>query len=444
MSIVHVIKESIVFVGTSDLTGLFRGKSVPLARLQEAHFRGVGWVPTNALITCFDGIGDSPYGSLGDLFIAPDISTLVAVDYEDGSAAERFVIGDIQHLNGSAFACCSRAQLARAIERLRRLTSLELVASFEHEFQFQPVESSIMNTPSFSMKGHREAAGFGETLIAALRVAGLKPESFIKEYGADQFEVPVGASTGVRAADQAVMLRELVRATALRFDRTVSFTPLRSLEGVGNGVHVHFSLKDLTGMPVMYDSRSPYNLSDVAGSFVAGILKYLPEFLCLTAPLPISYQRLTPHRWSAAYNNLGAQDREASLRICPVTGDSDDQRASRFNVEYRAADAAASPHLVLAALIHAGAQGIEEKLAAPCVTVDDLSLLEDSVLESRGLSRLPQSLSEALACFESSDVIQAWFGKEFQQVYLALKQEELAHVNDMKPVEQCAFYGHIY
>lgn len=439
-----MISESIVFVGTSDLTGLFRGKSVPTARLQETHFQGVGWVPTNALITCFDGIGDSPYGSLGDLLIVPDNDTLVDVDFEDGATAERFVIGDVQHLDGSAFACCTRSQLSKAVNRLKSIASLEPVVSFEHEFQFHVNEPSVMQTPAFSMKGHRESADFGETLLAALRLAGLKPESFIKEYGIDQFEVPVGVAMGVNAADQAVILRELVRATAVRYNKSVSFNPLRSLDGVGNGVHVHFSLKDTSGKPVMYDSHKQNNLSDVAASFVAGILKYLPEFLCLTAPLPTSYLRLTPHRWSAAYNNLGAQDREASLRICPLSGNGEEQRASRFNIEYRAADAAASPYIVLAALIHAGTQGIEEGLPAPDVTTDDLSLLDDITLSSRGLSRLPQSLSEALTNFESSDRVQSWFGKEFHDVYLALKREELAHVNAWKPEDQCMAYGRIY
>ncbi len=417
---------------------------MPVARLQESSFKGVGWVPTNALITCFDGIGDSPYGSLGDLFIAPDTRTLVDVDFEDDTPAERFCIGDVQHLDGSAFACCTRSILTTAVHRLRSVASLQPVVSFEHEFQFDTDEKAIMQTPSFSMKGHREAADFGETLVAALRAAGLKPESFIKEYGADQFEMPIGVANGVLAADHAVILRELVRATAIRFDKVVSFNPIRSLDGVGNGVHVHFSLQDLAGEPVMYDAQQPYQLSQIGGSFVAGVLEYLPEYLSLTAPLATSYLRLTPHRWSAAYNNLGAQDREASLRICPVSGDDDEQRAGRFNIEFRAADAAASPYLVLAALLHAGTQGIEDNLPTPSVTTDDLSLLDESTLSKRGLSRLPQSLSEALQCFERSHMIHQWFGEEFKGVYLALKREELSHVEAWSPEEQCAAYGRVY
>ena len=71
----------------------------------------------------------------------------------------------------------------------------------------------------------------------------------------------------------------------------------------------------------------------------------------LTAPSAISYERLKPHRWSAAFNNLGLHDREASLRICPITTEDTESTARQFNFEFRAADAAASPYLALAGAV---------------------------------------------------------------------------------------------
>lgn len=440
----YVITEPLVFVGTSDLTGLFRGKAVPLSRIEDGAFRGVGWVPTNALITCFDTIGDSPYGSLGDLLIKPATDDLTVVDFEDGLPPERFVVGNIQTLKGEPFAACTRAQLTSALKRLHDIAGLRLVSTFEHEFQFAANDTASMLTPAFSMTGHRAAVEFGETLAAALRKAGLKPESFINEFGEDQYELPVGIATGITVADQAVIFRELVRATAKRYQRQVSFNPLRSLDGVGNGVHVHFSLIDDQDVPVMHDPQGPHGLSTVAGAFVAGVLKYLPQFLCLTAPLATSYLRLTPHRWSAAYNNLGDQDREASLRICPVSATSAEQSARQFNIEYRAADAAASPYLVLAALVHAGSQGIREKLDTPQATTEDISLLNAQALTDRGLTRLPESLEDALSLFKDSECTSQWFGAEFKSVYLALKRAELEHLSGMTPEEQCALYGRVY
>lgn len=437
-----MIGEPLVFVATSDLAGLVRGKAFAESELAARQTRGIGWVPTNALITCFDNLGDGPYGSLGDLLLVPDAETRVVVDYEDGSPAENFAIGNIVTLDGEPWECCTRGQLASALERLQSVAGLQLYSAFEHEFQLVSPQAS--DNPAFSMHGHRLQAHFSEVLFAALRKAGVEPDSFINEYGRDQYELPIGASLGIDAADAAVVFRQIVQASAKRCQQSVSFSPIRDLDGVGNGVHVHLSFKNAAGEPVMYDAGGKHGLSSVAGSFIAGVLKYLPEFLCLTAPSEISYQRLTPHRWSAAFNNLGAQDREAAMRICPVSGRMQETIARQFNVEYRAADAAASPYLVLAALIHAGVQGIEEQLPLPDATTDDLSLLDTAQLTARGIERLPQSLSEALSRFEQSDHTDAWFGETFKSVYVALKKAELAYLDGLTIEQKCAAYGRVF
>ena len=90
-----------------------------------------------------------------------------------------------------------------------------------------------------------------------------------------------GASTcrpaiGLAAVDRALLVRELVRAVAHREDLRASFTPMIAPEGFGNGVHVHFSLRDLSGAPVSYDPAAPGGVAATAGSFVAGILRHLP------------------------------------------------------------------------------------------------------------------------------------------------------------------------
>ena len=63
-------------------------------------------------------------------------------------------------------------------------------------------------------------------LLAATRSAGLEPDTFMKEYGPGQYEVTIGPARGV-IADQAAMLRELVRMVGERLGRPVTFTPIR-------------------------------------------------------------------------------------------------------------------------------------------------------------------------------------------------------------------------
>jgi glutamine synthetase len=277
-----------------------------------------------------------------------------------------------------------------------------------------------------------------------MRAAGLHPDTVMKEYGIEQFEVTMDPAPGVAAADHAVILRQLVHAVATSLGEAVTFTPLRDPAGIGNGVHIHFSFLDAAGRPATYDPNGKYRMSEVTGRFCAGILKYLVSILALTAPSLVSYGRLTPHRWSAAYNNLGLQDREASVRICPVSAMSDIDAARQFNIEVRAADAAASPYLQLAAIVHAGCQGIEEQLPAPDATEEDLSELDEATLAARGLHRLPETLPAALERFAANDTVRGWFRDPFPEVYLLHKKGEMDFLAGKSPEEIHAAYETVY
>jgi glutamine synthetase len=436
-----MIRTPLISAITSDLAGKVRGKAFPADQLAGRAVKGVGWTPTNVQITCFDRIAPSPFGALGDLVLIPDPDSGVTVDFGDGTVPERFMLGDIRTLEGAPWECCTRGILRAALARLEAL-GLRLRGAFEHEFQLADC------TPppgwAYTLAGFRAQADFCETLMAALGAAGLTPDTIMKEYGVNQYEVTIGPETGLRIADAAVILRELTYSAARRHGDRATFTPIRDPAGVGNGVHVHLSLTDRDGRPVTWDAGRPYGLSAVAGSFVAGILRHVGSLVALTAPSAISYTRLTPHRWSAAYNNLGFRDREATVRICPVSGSTPEAIARGYNVEYRAADAAASPHLTLAALVHAGAQGIEDGLPAPEATTEDLSVLAPETLAARGLARLPPDLADALDRFEADGLVRGWFPEGFAAVYLAHKRGELAAVADMSPAERYAAYATVY
>ena len=277
-------------------------------------------------------------------------------------------------------------------------TGLELKSAFEMEFQF--LDDGIDYGSGFSLTGFRQKKAFGSKYVAALRDAGVEPDSFLKEWGDQQYEVTMHPQTGVTAADDAVLMRELARATAQRTGDALTFTPIRHPDGVGNGLHIHMSFVDEAGAPATYDPDGPGGLNETAGQFVAGILHHLPAIIAFTAPSAVSYSRLTPHRWSAAYNNLGYRDREASVRICPVADLPGMDPAKQFNFEFRAADCAGSPYLQLAAVVLAGVDGIRNGLAPPPPTEEDLSLLSEADLAKRGFARLPTSLADALAELE--------------------------------------------
>lgn len=424
---------------TSDFSGLVRGKGFASVDLDRKIRNGVGWTPTNVQITCFDTIAESPYGALGDLVLRPDPDTHVSVPLP-GARGLSFLLGDIETLEGAPWECCTRGILKAALRKLREISGLELRATFEHEFML----SDGRGTRAFSLDGFTERLPFTEALFDALHAAGIHPDSVLREYGPDQMEVTLPPAPALIAADQATVLREVVRAVAAALEMRATFSPLCAPDIVGNGVHIHLSLWGGDGRPVTYDRHGPEGLSQAASAFVAGILRHMNAAVALTAPSVLSYERLVPHRWSAAFNNLGARDREAGVRICPLSAKTEEARVKQFNVEYRAADAAASPYLSLAALVVAGTMGIEAGHEAPAATEEDLSLLSEEDLSKRGLKRLPADLGAALEAFVGDAAFTGGFPERMPGIYRAHKLAEIAHASGMSPEARFEAYKATY
>jgi glutamine synthetase len=162
----------------------------------------------------------------------------VRVDFGDGSSPEHFFLGDIRNTDGSPWECCPREFLRRAVEALKQASGLHLITAFEQEFVYTGVEDRPGHASSLG--AWRRQGGFGESLIAALRAAGLMPDTFLPEYGPRQYEVTVAPAPALADADQAVITREMARAAAFRLGHRAIFSPMPVADGVGSGVHIHF------------------------------------------------------------------------------------------------------------------------------------------------------------------------------------------------------------
>jgi glutamine synthetase len=253
--------------------------------------------------------------------------------------------------------------------------------------------------------------------------------------------VLVRPAEGVTAADRAAIVREVVREVARRNGRSATFSPLPDPDGIGNGVHVHLSLLDDDGRNALYDADRPGALSDVGGAFAAGLLRHLPALLAFTAPSGISFLRLTPHHWSAGTAALGYRNRECAVRICPVAEIAGGDLSRQFNLEYRAMDSTASPHLGLAMLVRAGVAGIRDRLETPELLDRDPAELEPDELRAYGATPLPTSLDAALAAVADDELLRGWLPDELWDCYHSLKRAELAEVADCSPAEACARYA---
>lgn len=418
-------REPIIFVGTSDLSGHFRGKSFPVSDLPARLKRGVGLAPTNLFISAFGPIQSTPFGTRGEVFLIPDPETRVAVPFAD-DAGENFLLGDIVTLEGEPWSHCPRHALRRALARLHSETGLRMLAAFEQEFTYSGVPAQTVQP--YELHAYRQQGLFGETLLAALRQAGVVPDSFLAEYGAGQFEVTVAPAIGLRAADDAVITRELTRGVAHRFGARVSFAPLTELHAASNGTHIHWSFLDDEDRPVLYEAGQPWDLSSLGRHFVAGVLHHLPALCALTAPSVPSYYRLRPNRWAPVRADVGVLDRGTAIRICPAVGEDPAERARHFNLEFRVADATASPYLALAVLIQAGLEGIREQRLA----------------EPQHAAALPSSLGGALALLETSTAAAEWLGSDLVRDYVAFKRAEIAGLEPLDEKEVCRRYAEVY
>jgi glutamine synthetase len=433
-------REPILMVCTCEIAGRVRGKGFPATSRAQRLKTGVGWVPTNTMISCFGPIGDTPFGATGDLILVPDEATEVHVEFGPDHAPEHFFLGDIRETDGRPWSCCPRDFLRRALAALKDVAGLQLYSAFEQEFMYSGIEE--VPTSAYSLDAYRRQGIFGEAFIAALRQAGVTPDSFLPEYGSRQFEVTSDPVRGIASADQAIVVREMARAVAQRLGHRAIFAPILDPKGVGNGVHIHMSFQDEAGRPVMHDPKGAFGLSPVAQHFMAGVLRHLPAICAVSAPSTVSYIRLTPNRWAPTYAYIADRDREASLRVCPVLNLPGSDAARQFNIEFRPADAAASPYLALGAIVHAGVEGIRNKLKLP--ESRDVSRMSDAERVKAGIHHLPQSLAEALDQLEATPEAANWFGPVYLEAYLRHKRAEIKMVTGLDDAEQCARYAQIY
>ena len=135
-----------------------------------------------------------------------------------------------------------------------------------------------------------------------------------------------------------------------------------------------------------------------------------------------SYLRLVPQHWAGAYRCWGLENREAAVRM--ITG-STGSEALAANIEVKCVDLQANPYLLLAALLAAGADGLDGRAALPEPIEVDPAALGDEALAARGIDRLPDGLGESLTAFRGDEALRAAFGTPLVEAIVAVRESEL-------------------
>ena len=196
----------------------------------------------------------------------------------------------------------------------------------------------------------------------------------------------------------------------------------------------------LDGSPMAFDASRPGRLSEKAGQFASGVLKYAPALTALFAPLVTSYERLRPHNWSTARAFVGLQNREALIRICPTNEIDGRDPAPQLHFEFRGSDIGANPWLLIGVLFRAGMQGFIEDLEPATIVQGELDLEG----EHANLPKLPETLDDALDLMLENEVVSSWFDPAFLATFAAIKRDESVYVRGRTLAEQCEVYTRVY
>ena len=239
-----------------------------------------------------------------------------------------------------------------------------------------------------------QMADLRDQMVVRLAEVGLLVERSHHEVGtAGQMEINYRFNTLLKAADEVMLFKYVIRNTAWEGGKTATFMPKPLFGDNGSGMHVHQSLWT-KGSPLFYDERGYGGLSDLARWYIGGILKHAPSLLAFTNPTVNSYHRLVPG-YEAPVNLVYSQrNRSACLRI-PVTGSN--PKAKR--IEFRCPDPSSNPYLAFAAMLMAGLDGIKNKIE-PHAPVDK-DLYELPPEEAADIPQVPSSLPEVLEALEA-------------------------------------------
>ncbi len=429
--------QHFTFLGHQDLSGILRGRSVPINRASEALAGGLPWVPANYSIGALNTLpADNPFGPIGEIRLVPDEATRITLDGYEGRLPFDLVLCDGRTMEREPWPYCPRTALKDAISALKAETGLTMKVAFEHEFTIRG-----LNQPThvaFSLSAGRIVSHLADKVLATLGRAGIDLEQFQAEYGMDQFEISSVPVDPLTAADRVVLTLETIRDCARQLQLAASFLPKPVLNDAGNGVHIHFSL---------WDGETPVTarqdwLTARSGPFVAGVLdaaESLIPFTCLSAN---SYQRLRPHNWVGAYTCAGLRNREAMVRLVPRAPSADGENP-KASIEFRVTDATANVYVALAAIIRAGLAGIKSGLPIPANIAQDPDGLTAQERSKANIRLLPQSIDEALNA-RTSAAGASWLGPELSGAYLACRRNDASHAAEMTFDELAAKLRHVY
>jgi len=360
----------------------------------------------------------------GDFELAPDMDTLRVLPWQPGTA---LVLADVMSLDSGGPVGVSPRQMLRA--QMDRAASFGWTPLTGTELEFIVFEGSYEQAwdrgyrdmvPANRYNADYSVLGTGriEPLLRDIRNgmagAGLTVESAKGECNLGQHEIAFRYADALTTADHHVIYKTGAKEIAARHGYALTFMA-KPNAAEGNSCHIHLSFRATDdGAPVMA-GEGPYGLSPVGASMVAGLLAGLRELTLLLAPTVNSYKRYASGSFAPTTVAWGPDNRTCALRLVG--------HGPSLRVECRVPGGDVNPYLAEAGLIAAALSAVpsgesSEVLELPPPVTGNAYALTD-------LPRVPGTLDEALALWESSALAAKTFGSDVVRHYATMARVEL-------------------
>lgn len=396
-----------------DTLGHPRGKRVPAQRFVDtvgpkgAHIADAIYVMD---LQC--DLVDSPLINMGtgflDMHLEPNLTTFRVLAHRAGYAT---VMADCIDVHHQPHPLDPRGVLQRQIDSVEAL-GYDPIAAVELECyicteDWKPAQDNVQYS---SLIDNFPLEVCVADIRSALLALGIPLESSNSEYGPGQLEINFSASDPMATADHTLLFKSTIREIARRHGYRASFMPKPYTGQSGSGMHVHTSLNQ--GGVNVFGRGDGHLLNDVMRHWVGGLIANAPAMSLLGIPNGNGFKRVRTYSFCPTHVHWGGDNRSVLCR-CTV----DQGGANR--VEYRAAGADANPYLILAAVLAAGADGLERQLdPGPAATGDQYA---DPGLHPT----LPATFADGIAAYRNSPLAAA-LGPDFSTNYLAMLTNELA------------------
>lgn len=357
-------------IGVADLNGQIRGKRLPAAQAAKLDTDGVR-MPLSVLNVDIWGhdIEGSPLvfetGDPDGILRPTDRGPMPLPWLATPSEA---VPMTMFNEDGTPFLGDPRQALASVLDRFAA-RGWSVMAATEMEFTLVDDSGDTLVPPADPRSGRQLMSGeimgldeidafdeFFTDVYEGAEAMGIPIQSMISECGIGQFEVTLNHQNAMKAADDALYFKFLLQGIARKHGVAATFMAKPYLEDAGNGMHVHFSVVDKDGKNV-FDNGGPEG-TELLQQAVAGCLQAMRASTLIFAPHGPSYDRFAPGNHAPTSVCWAYENRTSALRI---PGGAYGAR----RIEHRVAGGDINPYLMLAAVLGAAIEGIEEGLTPP-------------------------------------------------------------------------------